>query len=134
MTKQVRIALLWLTVAVGYVYHTICEMMPLFAGASIASDELTIEQVPAMATFTSVIAFLVPIIGLLCSCYGKQRWVLIVNLVIAALSFIMSLMHMGGELFASFSWGQATVLPFISIVLALIIIDLWRMMRTKREK
>lgn len=32
----------------GYIFHTLCELMPLFAGLSVATEEMTTEKLPAM--------------------------------------------------------------------------------------
>ena len=134
MNKQLRVAVLWVFVALGYVYHTMCELLPLFAGVSVVTDEMSVGQVPGMQAFMSVLGYLVPLVGLLCSCYGKRQWSNIVNLVLACISFILSLVHMGTDLFANFSWGQAAVLPSISLITALLVVDLWKGLRTKTKQ
>ena len=75
----------------GYIFHTLCELMPLFAGLSVATEEMTTEMLPAMTTFTGWALYLVPLVGLLCSCYGKQRWSTIVSFVLACLTLLLNM-------------------------------------------
>lgn len=51
MNRQTRTALLWAFIPMGYIFHTLCELMPLFAGLSIATEEMTTEMLPAMTAF-----------------------------------------------------------------------------------
>ena len=59
MNRQTRTALLWAFIPMGYIFHTLCELMPLFAGLSVATEEMTSENLPAMTTFTGWALYLV---------------------------------------------------------------------------
>ena len=134
MNRQTRTALLWAFIPMGYIFHTLCELIPLFAGLSIATEEMTTEMLPAMTAFTGWMLYLVPLVGLLCSCYGKRRWSTIVSFVLACLTLLLNVGHLCSDLLPHFSWGQAAILPFVCVVAALLVIDLWKELRTSKAQ
>ena len=120
-SRTIQISILWGLFLFGMTMHMLLAIIPLFAGVSIATEEMTAEQVPAMTwmmTFMVVIPMVLACLVLIAHS-NAFRWV---NFVLAAIYVLLNLYHwighlrMAGE--APYQVLLLLVVIFFSVILA----------------
>lgn len=129
MDRNVRIALLWVVIMVGYCVHTLVDLLPIFFAGSVAMPDATGQVPTAMYAFAGFIMFLLPVAGALLASYAKARAGRILHLVLAALLTLANIFHLG-DLFKEFNWGQCMVLP---LILLLSVLLLWEAVQSLKH-
>lgn len=122
--SKIKIIVLWVTVICGFALHTLADLLPLFWAESI-TVEATGNAPAGLLTFMMTVSYLIPVIGVLCTLYGRGRLWYIGNVVLAILMFLFNLFHLG-ELFTGFSAVQLPLLPVILIVSGFLCMESWR--------
>ncbi len=116
MKKNVsKIALLWVIVMVGFMAHTVAELLPAFWGANIAIDGSTGEAPTGMLILMTAVSFFIPMCGLFCMQYHKSKAMRVVNLVLAVVMMLFNVIH-AGELFTEFSPVQLLIHPVMAVI------------------
>ena len=112
---RIRVAVLWITVILGFTLHSLADMMPMFWGADIAMDSS--GTAPAgMLLFMMAVSYLIPVIALL-----KRGW-LMVNFILAMLIMLFNIFH-SSELFMDFHLSQLAVLPVMDVLGVLLAVE-----------
>lgn len=127
--RKSKIVALWLVLMLGLIVHTMLEILPLFAGESIAVESQEVNSA-MLTTFSAVIMFLIPVVGILFTLYARNRGTAIVALVIASLYGVANLLHMS-DLFQEFSWGQCAVLPINLLINILLILEIVQLVKER---
>ncbi len=113
-SSSTQISILWGLFLFGMPMHMLLAMMPLFAGVSGATDEMTAEQVPAM-TWMMTFMVLIPM-ALACLVLilrgNAFRWV---NFVFAALYVLLNAYHWIAHL------GMAGEAPYQVLLLLVVL-------------
>ena len=123
-TSKIKIIVLWVIVICGFALHTLADLLPLFWAESITVDA-TGNAPAGLLTFMMTVSYLIPVIGILCTLYGRSRPWYIGNVVLAALMFLFNLFHLG-ELFTGFSAVHLPLLPVILVVSGFLCMESWR--------
>ena len=109
----IRIAILWLTIIVGFAMHILADMLPALWGANIAMPDAQGAAPTGMLLFMVGIAFFVPICGLLCINHRNIKAMRGINLVLATIMMLFNIMHTA-ELFEEFNPVQLLILPVMT--------------------
>lgn len=118
---RIRVAVLWITVILGFTLHSLADMMPMFWGADIAMDSS--GTAPAgMLLFMTAVSYLIPVIALLCVMYARKRGWLMVNFILAMLIMLFNIFH-SSELFMDFHLSQLAVLPVMDVLGVLLAVE-----------
>ncbi|MBQ4399639.1 MAG: hypothetical protein II829_08685 [Bacteroidales bacterium] len=114
-TKVSKISLLWVIIMVGFAMHILADILPAFWGASIAMPDATGEASMGMIMFIIVMAFTVPMCGLLCMNYRNRKALRIINLALASLMMLFNIFH-ASELFMEFNPVQLLIHPVMAVL------------------
>ena len=131
--RNAQISVLWLIFLLGMAMHMLLAMMPLFAGQSVATDEMPVEKLLAMTWMTTFIVVIPMVLASLVLILDSKafKWV---NLVFAAVYFLLNAYHwiahlaMAGE--APFQVLLLLVILGISVILAAVS---WRWLKEPAE-
>lgn len=126
-TSKTRITVLWVAVICGFALHTLADLLPLFWDESI-TVEATGNAPVGLLTFMMTVSYLIPVIGVLCTLYGRSRSWYIGNAVLAILMFLFNLFHLV-ELFTGFSAVQLPLLPVILVVSGFLCMESCRLIK-----
>lgn len=119
MERKNRIVCFWGLTVLGFLAHTLTDMMPLFWGESIAAME---PPAPAgMIAFMMALTYTVPAIGILLCFYGGKTTKLI-NAILACIMAFFTVFHMS-ELISEFNPVQLLIMPCMAVVAILMAID-----------
>lgn len=111
MTRNIRIAALWLLTICGFVCHTLCDILPMFWGKDMAIVATDGNADYGMIVFMMTLSYLLPAGGVL-SLFGKARHFRIANAVLALLITLFNVVHAFMEL-PSDNAGQYVVMPLM---------------------
>ncbi|MDO5315899.1 MAG: hypothetical protein Q4F82_07310 [bacterium] len=100
---------------VGFAMHILADILPAFWGASIAMPDATGEASMGMIMFMIVMAFTVPMCGLLCMNYRNRKALRIINLALASLMMLFNIFH-ASELFMEFNPVQLLIHPVMAVL------------------
>lgn len=119
-SRSTQVSLLWVLFLVGMAMHMLLGMMPLFAGESVATEEMTAEQIPGMTwmmTFMVVIPMVLACLVLIMRSISF-RWV---NFVLAAVYVLFNLYHWIGHLKMAGEAPYQVLLLLVVLVLSVIL-------------
>ena len=108
-------SLLWVIVMVGFLAHTVAELLPVFWGVDIAIAGATGEAPTGMLIFMTAVSFFIPMCGLFCMQYRKSKAMRVLNLVLASLTMLFNIFH-AGELITEFSPVQLFIHPVMAVI------------------
>jgi len=132
-SRSTRISLLWVLFLVGMAMHMPLGMIPLFAGVSIATEEMTAEQIPGMTwmmTFMVVIPMALACLVLI-TFSNVFRWV---NFVLAAIYMLFNLYHWIGHVKMAGEAPYQVLLLLMVLVLSIILANVsWRWLKEPAE-
>ena len=114
-TKVSKISLLWVVIMVGFAMHILADILPAFWGASIAMPDATGAASMGMIMLMIVMAFTVPMCGLLCMNYRNRKALRIINLALASLMMLFNIFH-ASELFMEFNPVQLLIHPVMAVL------------------
>ena len=115
----------------GYPYITFTESMLSEVGDVSCEIRIYDHQngsVITTFTFMMTVSYLIPVIGVLCTLYGRSRSWYIGNAVLAILMFLFNLFHLV-ELFTGFSAVQLPLLPVILVVSGFLCMESCRLIK-----
>ena len=114
-SRSTQISILWVLFLVGMTMHMLLAMIPLFAGESIATDEMTAQQVPGMTWMMTFICIVPMVLACLVLMMHSNafRWV---NFVLAAIYVLLNVYHWIAHL------GMAGEAPYQVLLLLVVII------------
>ena len=115
MKRKNKIIVLWLMIMIGFVCHSLMDMLPLFWGHDISiSDSGTAPQ--GVLMMMAVITFLLPVCAISCLLTdghgGKQTFV---NAVLAVIMALVNIAHMFMEL-PSTNYSQYIIMPCLAVI------------------
>jgi len=129
-TKVSKVSLLWVTIMVGFAMHMLADILPAFWGADIAMPDAPGKAPTGMLMFMIGIAFLIPVLALLCMNYRHIKAMRVANLVLAAVMMLFNLFH-ACELFMEFSPVQLLVHPVMAALGIYLFIFSLRLLKQK---
>ena len=114
MTRRTKIAVLWLLTTCGFVYHTLCDMLPMFWGKDMAIMGTDGNVSQGIIIFMMALSFLVPVCGIFCL-MSRKRYLQTVNAILALFVFLLNVAHAFMEL-PSDNAGQYVVMPTMILI------------------
>lgn len=128
-SRSTQVSLLWVLFLVGMAMHMLLGMIPLFAGESIATEEMTADQLPGMTwmmTFMVVIPMVLACLVLI-TCSNVFRWV---NFVFAAIYVLLNAYHWIGHLGMAGQAPYQVLLLLVVLVLSVILVGVsWKWLK-----
>ena len=128
MERKQRIILFWVLTIVGFLSHSLSDMLPAFWGESIAT--MNPPAPVGMIAFMMCLTYTIPVIGILLVVYGKSKGLRIVNAVLACFTGVFCIFHMS-ELFMEFNPVQLLNMPFMALIGVLLAIDSIKFVKEK---
>lgn len=120
MSTQSKIVNLWFLFILGGLIHTVVELLPLFFMPSIVIEGASTDGI-AVATWFSIVMYLIPMTLILAIQLTEATWLRLVNLVVAVAALLLSAMH-PMELFEAEELNVAQLLLMSFIVLSMIVL------------
>jgi hypothetical protein len=134
MNTQVNTAFYWLLLGVCFITHAVLHMYGLFEGVDIRLPEASGEVSLGTQVFNTIIFTLTLLLALLSlNLSGRGfRWF---SLIWASLFALLNLMHLGETIFVeAFDLSQVCLLTFVMAVNVMLIIALWKSLKSKTPK
>lgn len=109
MELRNKIIVLWLITMLGFLSHSLMELLPLFWGVDVTVSA-TGEIPQAMFLMMAVFCYLLPVCGIACLFFKHKGW-LIANAVLACFIGLFNVIHAGMDLFPSENTAQYVIIP-----------------------
>lgn len=130
--RQQRVYL-WMLIILGFVFHTLGELMPLFWAKDIAVANS--GDVPdASLAISMALSYFVPTVAIFVLLFGKGKVAALIAFVLAALMLLFNAFHSTGDLIQNFSLRQVFILPTIFIVNLFLAVISWKAYRQMTRK
>lgn len=133
MDKRTKMVTLWGILMLGYLCHTLTDMMPLFFGVDIKVDGMDASMLTAMTTFMTGACFFIPVIATLCLLYSSARWVCLTERVLAIIYLVLNVFHLS-DLVMNFATAQLLVLPLQVIICVLLVKESFKLQPSSSEE
>jgi len=119
MEKTNRIVLFWALTILGFLSHSLTDIMPAFWGENIAA--MAPPASTGMISFMMCLTYTIPAIGILLVVYGGKK-ALLINAVLACIMAVFTILHLS-ELIEEFNAAQLFIMPFMTIIAILMATD-----------
>ena len=130
MEKQTKITILWIVVMCGLAIHSLADLMPLFWSENIAISQD--GQAPTgMLVFMTVITYLIPVSGILCTMFWSGRHGNMVNAILATIVALFNSAHCLEMV--DFNPVQLPLLPVAMIVSWILCVLCWNKVKSHRN-
>lgn len=114
MTKQIELIVLWVLIVLGFLTHTLADVMPAFWGESIVAMPGGVAP-KGMIAFMLILTYTLPALAILGLVYGKCKAYRIANAVLACIFGVFCILHMG-EWVDTFNPVQLAVMPLMAVI------------------
>lgn len=118
--ERTKTVVLWLLITIGFLCHSICDILPIFWGKNIAIDNSG-NAPQSLMIMMATLMYLIPVCGIMLL-YLKSRVAWIINAILAVIMALFTIVHAGMELFPCDNYAQLIVLPLmmaLGVLLAL---------------
>ena len=114
MTRNAKIATLWLLTICGFATHSICDILPMFWGKDMAlvATDGNVDQ--SMIVLMMTLSFFIPVCGILCL-LSKANCFKVINVILALVIALFNVAHALMEL-PSDNVGQYIVMPMMAVL------------------
>lgn len=132
--NNLKIGLLWFLIAVGFLLHGVYHVYDLFFGIDITLENAT-GEVPVGKHFFRIFLEVVTYTMVLMTLYITKKEFYWFSFVWSFLLGIMNTVHLGGTLVKDYqNLSQVALLIFILATNILLVFEIWKIIKVKKER
>jgi hypothetical protein len=114
MKRQIELSVLWVLLVLGFLAHTLADVMPAFWGESIVAMP-TSTHLRELIALMMGICYTLPVLAIFLALWGKHKAWRVIHAILACLFALFCLLHML-EWLDEFNPVQLTIMPLMAIV------------------
>ena len=114
MKRQIELSVLWVVLVLGFLAHTLADVMPAFWGESIVAMP-TSTHLRELIALMMGICYTLPVLAIFLALWGKHKAWRVIHSILACLFALFCLLHML-EWLDQFNPVQLTIMPLMAIV------------------
>lgn len=114
MKRQIELSVLWVVLVLGFLAHTLADVMPAFWGESIVAMPTSIHLRELIALMMGI-CYTLPVLAIFLALWGKHKAWRVIHSILACLFALFCLLHML-EWLDQFNPVQLTIMPIMAIV------------------
>ena len=114
MKRQIELSVLWVVLVLGFLAHTLADVMPAFWGESIVAMP-TSTHLRELIALMMGICYTLPVLAIFLALWGKHKAWRVIHSILACLFALFCLLHML-EWLDLFNPVQLTIMPIMAIV------------------
>ena len=114
MKRQIELSVLWVLLVLGFLAHTLADVMPAFWGESIVAMP-TSTHLRELIALMMGICYTLPVLAIFLALWGKHKAWRVIHAILACLFALFCLLHML-EWLDQFNPVQLTIMPLMAIV------------------
>ena len=114
MKRQIELSVLWVVLVLGFLAHTLADVMPAFWGESIVAMP-TSTHLRELIALMMGICYTLPVLAIFLALWGKHKAWRVIHAILACLFALFCLLHML-EWLDEFNPVQLTIMPLMAIV------------------
>ena len=114
MKRQIELSVLWVLLVLGFLAHTLADVMPAFWGESIVAMP-TSTHLRELIALMMGICYTLPVLAIFLALWGKHKAWRVIHSILACLFALFCLLHML-EWLDEFNPVQLTIMPLMAIV------------------
>ena len=114
MKRQIELSVLWVVLVLGFLAHTLADVMPAFWGESIVAMP-TSSHLRELIALMMGICYTLPVLAIFLALWGKHKAWRVIHSILACLFALFCLLHML-EWLDQFNPVQLTIMPLMAIV------------------
>ena len=114
MKRQIELSVLWVVLVLGFLAHTLADVMPAFWGESIVAMP-TSTHLRELIALMMGICYTLPVLTIFLALWGKHKVWRVIHSILACLFALFCLLHML-EWLDQFNPVQLTIMPLMAIV------------------
>ena len=114
MKRQIELSVLWVVLVLGFLAHTLADVMPAFWGESIVAMP-TSTHLRELIALMMGICYTLPVLAIFLALWGKHKAWRVIHSILACLFALFCLLHML-EWLDRFNPVQLTIMPLMAIV------------------
>lgn len=114
MKRQIELSVLWVVLVLGFLAHTLADVMPAFWGESIVAMP-TSTHLRELIALMMGICYTLPVLAIFLALWGKHKAWRVIHSILACLFALFCLLHML-EWLDQFNPVQLTIMPIMAIV------------------
>ena len=114
MKRQIELSVLWVVLGLGFLAHTLADVMPAFWGESIVAMP-TSTHLRELIALMMGICYTLPVLAIFLALWGNHKAWRVIHSILACLFALFCLLHML-EWLDQFNPVQLTIMPLMAIV------------------
>ena len=114
MKRQIELSVLWVLLVLGFLAHTLADVMPAFWGESVVAMP-TSTHLRELIALMMGICYTLPVLAIFLALWGKHKAWRVIHSILACLFALFCLLHML-EWLDEFNPVQLTIMPLMAIV------------------
>ena len=130
MKRQIELSVLWVLLVLGFLAHTLADVMPAFWGESIVAVPTSANSRELIALMMGI-SYTLPVLAIFLVLWGKHKAWRVIHAILACLFALFCLLHML-EWLDEFNPVQLTIMPLMAIVGFILSVKSIRYVREKQ--